>query len=47
MMYTLLIAGIACCAASLKFIGPPAWALGVLGVVLLISSYLWELYHKA
>lgn len=46
MVYALLLAAIICIAFSLKFIGPIAWVLGILGIALLISSYLWESYRK-
>jgi len=45
MMYIMLAFAIGCIVGSLKFIGPPAWVLGILGIVLLISSYLWEVYR--
>lgn len=45
-MYGLLIAGLVSIGFSFKYIGPPAWILGALGVVLLVSSYLWEVYRK-
>lgn len=46
MVYALLLAAVVCILSSFKFIGPPAWGLGILGITLLISSYLWELYRK-
>ena len=45
MMYVLLAFAVGCIVGSLKFVGPPAWVLGILGIVLLISSYLWEVYR--
>lgn len=46
MVYVLLTAGVLCLLTSFEFIGPPGWLLGGLGVTLLISSYLWELYRR-
>ena len=46
MMYVLLAFAVGCIVGSLKFVGPPAWVLGILGIVLLISSYLWEVYRS-
>lgn len=47
MTYALLLAGIICLCLSVLFIGPIAWILGILGIVLLISSYLWEVYWES
>lgn len=45
-MYGLLAAAALCIGFSFKYIGPPAWVLGALGIVFLVSSYLWEVYRK-
>lgn len=45
-MYGLLLAAVGCIGMSLKYIGPPAWVLGAMGILLLVASYLWEVYRK-
>lgn len=47
MMYILLLGSAVSLLLSIKFYGPLSWVLGLLGIVLLVSSYLWEIYRKA